>query len=147
MCCKLFIIPEVNKSVNQWCQHCRPGKNGCTIYDSRPDVCKTFECEWKQQKSELGDEWFPARCKMVLVGRSECLLVLVDSAYPAAWRKEPYHSQLLEWSWEHRIIVQVRGARTVISLRKGIEQSKDYDLAKENEDARKRFRETGSSAP
>ena len=47
---------------------------------------------------EIGEEWFPARCKMVLRNHpheSDGLLVTVDPAFPTAWRREPYYSQLL----------------------------------------------------
>jgi hypothetical protein len=47
---------------------------------------------------EFGDEWFPARSKMVLATPNENqLLVLVDPDFPNAWRREPYYSKLLKF--------------------------------------------------
>jgi hypothetical protein len=47
LCCKLINVREpLNKPRDVWCQHCRPGKGGCSIYDTRPDVCRGFACDW-----------------------------------------------------------------------------------------------------
>jgi hypothetical protein len=47
-CCVLPLIdtPELKKPEGQVCPNCT-GK-GCAIYDSRPDVCRTFNCAWKR---------------------------------------------------------------------------------------------------
>src|SRR6201996_1630917 len=47
-CCVLPLIdtPELKKPEGQVCPNCS-GK-GCAIYDSRPDVCRTFNCAWKR---------------------------------------------------------------------------------------------------
>jgi len=54
---------------------------------------------------ELGDEWFPRRCKMVLrqvpLTADELqtrIQVYVDPSSPSAWRREPYYSQLKKWA-------------------------------------------------
>jgi hypothetical protein len=31
LCCKLAPIRELNKPIDAWCPHCRPGHGGCTI--------------------------------------------------------------------------------------------------------------------
>jgi hypothetical protein len=139
MCCKFFIIPEVDKAKDEWCRHCRPGKGGCTIYEQRPQVCKDFICMWKYT-TEMGDEWYPARCKMVLVDQLDKgrILVKVDPTFPSAWRKEPYYSQFLEWSWEFCVVVNV--GKTALRLRNGVEENLSYSLEAE-EAAAKRFAE------
>lgn len=50
MCCRLPDIPEMGKPINTWCRHYdRNGaEGGCVIYDRRPDVCREFDCAWKQ---------------------------------------------------------------------------------------------------
>jgi len=55
LCCRLPDIPELAKPINTWCVHIdlSPGAAPCTIYDRRPDVCRGFDCAWKQG---LGDE-------------------------------------------------------------------------------------------
>ncbi len=142
MCCKFFYIPEVNKLPNEWCQFCKPGKQACTIYADRPKVCKDFECEWKMQQS-LGDEWYPARCKMVLVDYSDAstLVVKVDPSFPNAWRREPYHSQLLEMSRNY--FIQITVGRNRFGLRHGIETNLPYDFEKTKQKIDRRVAGTG----
>jgi len=115
LCCKLPYVAEISKSIDTWCAACKPGKGGCTIYDHRPRACANFRCAWLINEDEnLGDEWFPARAKMILTYQSWGLLVSVDPAFPNAWRHEPYHSQLMAASAP---MVQVRIGRRCIDLR------------------------------
>jgi hypothetical protein len=44
-CCRVFAIPEFNKSAGKWCDHCNIGV-GCNIYDARPNICRDFQCLW-----------------------------------------------------------------------------------------------------
>jgi hypothetical protein len=94
LCCKLPSVLEIDKHIDEWCKHCRPGKGGCTIYEQRPQACKKFTCGWLEGK--LGDEWFPAKCKMYVTAGppNERFRVIVDPAFPDAWRREPHYSQL-----------------------------------------------------
>ena len=93
LCCKLPSVAELNKPIDRWCQHCKPGKGGCTIYADRPAVCVAFTCGWLTQLT-IGDEWFPARCKMILTETEDGkIFVHVDPAFPDAWRREPYYSR------------------------------------------------------
>ena len=56
VCCTLFEIAEVNKGLNRPCRHqSGPGEPGCKIYGHRPQVCREFECAWKQGLSGEGD--------------------------------------------------------------------------------------------
>lgn len=45
LCCKLVPVPVLRKSAGEKCRHARHGK-GCTIYEQRPMVCKTWSCRW-----------------------------------------------------------------------------------------------------
>jgi hypothetical protein len=47
---------------------------------------------------ELGPEWRPLTCKMVLIRRPHQILLLVDPGHPAAWRAEPYYGLLKDWA-------------------------------------------------
>jgi hypothetical protein len=100
LCCKLlpiFGLPKP-KPRGQWCPHCKPGRGGCVIYESRPEECRIFYCGWLM--GHLPPEWYPQHSKMVVafyprpfgVG-SDCL-VTVDPAYAGRWREEPYYSQI-----------------------------------------------------
>ena len=103
LCCKLLPIRELEKGENQWCVHCRPGRDGaCSIYTKRPPTCRDFVCQWLVN-GELGDEWQPTRAKMFVHYNADPLgklglYVIVDPSRPDAWRREPYHSQLKGWA-------------------------------------------------
>ncbi len=111
MCCKVYDVPPIdNKPRGVWCKHCKPGR-GCGIWESRPQFCKDFFCNWIVNPS-LGEEWRPDRSKLVLNYRPEAgaFMVMVDPGAPGAWRKEPYHSVLKAlsgWLAGERHILQV----------------------------------------
>lgn len=94
-CCTLLEVEAVGTSVNEWCKHCEAGK-GCTIYDDRPQMCRSFSCAWLQ--GHLGDEWFPETSGLVVHFSQDAVNVQVDSNTPDRWRQEPYFSKLCEWS-------------------------------------------------
>jgi hypothetical protein len=72
-CCKTLKIdaPELKKFAGLLCAHCKAG-TGCTIYGSRPQVCRDFHCAWRAM-AYLGDEWRPDRCGVLIgmVGEGE----------------------------------------------------------------------------
>jgi hypothetical protein len=110
LCCKLLSIDELAKPIDTWCQHCKPGNGGCSIYASRPATCVNFSCGWLTHPNypNFGDEWFPARAKMIVGPMPNGgLLITVDPAYPNAWRREPYYSQLKDWSRSHPIKIRI----------------------------------------
>ena len=51
-------------------------------------------CAWRTSP-DLGDEWYPAKCKMVLyveaVEHARRFVLLVDSSDANIWRREPYY--------------------------------------------------------
>ncbi len=66
-CCKVLRIeaPEFTKPAGQWCAHCRPGEaGGCTIYGTRPMVCRDYRCAWLQL-DKLPDEYRPDKLKVM----------------------------------------------------------------------------------
>ena len=67
MCCKILLItvPELSKPAGEWCKHCRPGKGGCSIYKTRPDICKGFACMWLVDP-DFTEDWKPTRAKIVV---------------------------------------------------------------------------------
>ena len=101
MCCKLPPVPELDKPENQWCRHCRPGKPvPCTIYQSRPDICREFFCQWLIDDRSFGPEWKPSISKIVVrsfeseFGDGAIAQFMVDPATPHRWRQEPYYSTI-----------------------------------------------------
>lgn len=97
MCCKIFDIPQINKLYGQWCPHVRQGR-GCGIYETRPDVCRTYHCAWLLHP-HLGPEWKPERAKFTLdfIDQDD-LRVMVDPKTPHAWKQQPYYAQIKSWA-------------------------------------------------
>jgi uncharacterized protein len=115
LCCKLPYVAELNKPIDTWCRHARPGNGGCSIYPDRPTSCRGFFCGWLSDELMVGDEWFPAHCKMIISRAAEKgFLIIVDPAYPNAWRREPYYGQLLALA--QRNLVKIRVGRRFIGL-------------------------------
>ena len=98
LCCKVAEVQEVAKPMGVWCQHCLRNK-GCSIYDFRPQSCRSFLCQWLVEKS-LGPDWKPERAKFALVmsENGHRLTALVDPGYPAAWKRSPYYEGLKQWA-------------------------------------------------
>ena len=123
MCCKVAAVEELGKPNGTWCPHCVKAKR-CSIYESRPQSCRDFYCNWMLEAS-LGPEWKPETAKFALV-RSDGghrLAVLVDPGFPSAWRRSPYYENLRHWSAETRrslptiwIVNVLIGARSIVIL-------------------------------
>lgn len=47
LCCTLLNVPELNKSALEDCEYCIVGE-GCGIWKDRPDLCRGYDCAWKQ---------------------------------------------------------------------------------------------------
>ena len=128
LCCKLAQVDELDKPAGVWCRHCAPGRGGCTIYETRPNVCRNWACSWIVD-SRLGAEWYPLTSKMVLYieDSGKRLGVLVEPSHANAWRREPYYSQLKHWSREaveaRRQIVVFIKKRVIVIL-----PDRDVDL-------------------
>ncbi|WP_337182343.1 hypothetical protein [Shinella sp.] len=48
----------------------------------------------------LTEAWEPSRSHMMVYRQGPQVTVLVDPDHPGIWRREPYHSQLLDWARE-----------------------------------------------
>lgn len=88
-------VPGV-KPRHDWCQHADPG-HGCKIYPRRPELCRTFHCQWLID-TRHPDYWFPAKSKIVINTIIEqghkYVSFIVDPDYPLRWREEPYISDI-----------------------------------------------------
>jgi hypothetical protein len=121
LCCKVMGIAALNKPRGVWCAHCKPS-SGCTIYDTRPGECRTFDCYWLHEP-KLGPEWKPSKSRLVITtARSgNGVEIRCDPGYPAAWRKEPYYAQIREWArvaepHDGMVLVCVENVLTLISI-------------------------------
>jgi len=59
VCCTVLLVdtPEIQKEPGATCRHCR---GGCTIYDTRPPVCRDYFCAWRKMDI-FGENWRPDR--------------------------------------------------------------------------------------
>jgi hypothetical protein len=128
LCCKVMQVDEFDKPQGVWCRYCAPGRGGCTIHATRPQVCRQFFCGWLRDP-EVGPEWRPLTSKMILFFKPALrrLVVHVHPERPNIWRREPYYSQLKRWAREaveaRRQVVVCINRRTFVIL-----PNKDVDL-------------------
>lgn len=120
LCCKVLGIAALEKPRGKWCSHCRPGR-GCTIYEERPEECRTFRCLWLLD-FRLGDEWKPSNCKFVIAADTENNRVDIhaDASAPGAWRREPYISTLRQLAaaalGQGGMVLAIEGGRSTLVL-------------------------------
>ena len=110
-CCDILEVAGVDKPVNQLCRHWQKG-TGCTIYERRPQMCRSFTCAWLQ--GHLDDDWFPAKSGIVVHFSQDAVNVTVDDDCPDRWREELYFSKLAEWSLNGIRRIGNRGYATLI---------------------------------
>lgn len=118
-------VPEVKEN-HQWCPHCVPGRRACQIYDTRPQRCRDFVCQWLIDE-RFGDHWFPKHARIIVDHRVEgdvaVVCFVVDPNHPSRWREEPWFSDIkkvarsgldgfrgVKWT----TLVLIRDARIVI---------------------------------
>ena len=133
LCCKLLGIPELNKPKDTWCPNFAAGI-GCRIYADRPPSCHNFICRWLAAP-DMGPEWKPSVCKMVVDSKPSLFVVHVDPAIAQPWRAEPYFSVLKRLSAQGltkgTIVMVIERRRTIVIL-----PDKEVDLGVIGPDAR-----------
>jgi len=119
MCCKVYMIRELDKPAGRWCIHCVQG-SGCGIHASRPRSCREFFCSWLVDPN-LGPEWKPEVSRFVLSADAthRAIMVTVDPGRPLAWKREPYYAALKQFSdvffrIDQKVLVNLNGHITVI---------------------------------
>ena len=65
VCCMALRIIELDKEAGRYCKHCLPGK-GCGIYATRPGICRSFLCGWRQV-AQLGEAWRPDKSGVLMM--------------------------------------------------------------------------------
>lgn len=65
-CCRdLAIVHDgMNKLPGVTCEHCSAGA-GCAIYETRPNVCRSFHCAWRSLDN-LDETWRPDRSGVLI---------------------------------------------------------------------------------
>jgi len=97
LCCTLLGVRTLDKAPNVTCKHCL---DKCTIYPTRPDECKDFNCSWLLGK--IPQYFKPNECHVMLSGLQddiqaqlgkgieidrEIVVVYVDPNHPTAYKK------------------------------------------------------------
>ena len=97
LCCFLPDIQEADKSKTGWCRHCRPGRGGCSIYETRPNQCREYACTWLSSP-DMPDYWRPTASRMVVDfnerDEGNVMRIWVHPNYPNRWREEPFWSDI-----------------------------------------------------
>lgn len=128
-CCRSFAIPELNKPENVWCVHAKPGRlpGACTIYESRPQVCRTFRCLWLMshldpEKTPMPMAIRPDKSHVVFGAMSingkvdeNATTARVDPAYPNAWREWPMGAMIDQMVNQGiTVVVYTKGQRILL---------------------------------
>src|SRR3954462_14556976 len=89
LCAKVFRIEDLAKPAGKWCAHCAIG-SGCSVYETRPQQCRAFDCVWIQEPS-MPEAWKPEHSKIVFSvwPATGFIYGQVDPGAPFAWQKEP----------------------------------------------------------
>lgn len=91
-CCTNIPIKETAKPGGVACQHlCGDPGQSCSIYEKRPNVCRTFACVWRGSDWHLPEWANPAKIGWVLTINDPFTWPLVVTAHrdpkrPDAWR-------------------------------------------------------------
>jgi hypothetical protein len=103
-CCKFPAIGHVPgfgaKPIHQMCYLCNEG-TGCTIYATRPQVCREFKCLWLESQAwpdqEFPLELRPDQCGVMIAGTTDprILSAWVPKDDPDLWRRDDQIEQLI----------------------------------------------------
>lgn len=128
MCCKLLSVPDIEKVPGTLCPHGISGK-GCKIYDTRPDQCRMFYCQYLLH-ANIGEHWKPSKSQMVISVPSgdKYVLVVVDDAWPDIWRTDPFYRDLKQWAKSCEAVGQQVLVRIGPSRYHAIMPDRDIDL-------------------
>lgn len=116
-CCRVFEVKPVDKAFGEPCKHL--GRTlvgpGCTIYETRPDVCRNYVCLWldSQRRTDvpsLPEALRPNVCKVVMGWpwgvEKETLFVYPYPGYENNWRIPPVSN--------HLRMILARGGKIVV---------------------------------
>ncbi|VFU07214.1 conserved protein of unknown function [Methylocella tundrae] len=112
-CCKVLEIVEFEKPAGVLCENCLKS-GGCGIYESRPDVCRDYECLWKGDRG-LGAPLRPDRVGVILMEDpdSDEYRAVCDPAKPLAWRHPLVFQHLVAMARSGRIVVAKAGLKSL----------------------------------
>ena len=86
-CCELLPIPELQKPESTLCGFCKINV-GCSIYKSRPNSCKEFNCVYIQNE-EIDLELRPDNCKVMFERVTDTLYLALELPRDVgSWREK-----------------------------------------------------------
>lgn len=65
LCCRLLPVPQLGKLAGQRCPHQRHSC-GCAIYATRPNSCRLWVCQWRNDPEHTADLRRPDRSHYVI---------------------------------------------------------------------------------
>ena len=109
MCCQILDIVELKKDAGILCENC-VGGSGCQIYQSRPQVCRDFECEWLTERS-IGPQLKPDKVGtlFLICPDSDQYQAVTDPKRPTAWRHPLVFKHLIAKAKEGHVVVAKSG--------------------------------------
>jgi len=111
-CCKVLEIDELKKKAGPLCSHCA-GKGGCSIYASRPQVCRDYQCDWKEDRN-LSPQMRPDRVGTLLMqdADSDEYHAVCDPEKPFSWRNPLIFKHLVSLAKGGQMVVAKAGLRS-----------------------------------
>lgn len=105
LCCTVLRVDELAKPARVACGELCPQGPGCSIYERRPRICRTYECAWL--RGSFGEEDRPDRLGAVLdlVFRADRLWLEIHEESPGAFARS---DRLREIAEEYRACAHVR---------------------------------------
>ncbi len=110
-CCKFapIIHERLHKPTNLLCPHC---SHGCMVYETRPDVCRDWNCGWKILSS-IPRDWRPDCSGLVFrvedLRESEITVTILDES--GALQSDMFAELIDEWVAEGiRVFFQTVGS-------------------------------------
>ena len=105
LCCTVLRVDELEKPARVACDKLRRDGPGCSIYETRPRICRSYKCAWLQ--GSFGDEDRPDRLGAVmdLQFRGDRLWLEIHEESPGAFERSARLQQIAE---EYRTSAHVR---------------------------------------
>ena len=111
LCCKVLEIEEFKKKAGKLCDHC-VHEGGCGIYTKRPEVCRDYQCRWKEERS-LSAQLRPDRVGTLLMDDpdSDEYHAVCDPEKPFMWRNPLVFKHLVAEAKSGRTVLAKAGLR------------------------------------
>jgi hypothetical protein len=109
MCCSALEIDELKKPAGPACANCIT-TGGCAIYQSRPKVCRDFECLWLTERA-LPSNMRPDRIGAIMMEDDDTgeYRAVCAPARPHAWRNPRVFAHLVSVAKSGRTVVAKAG--------------------------------------